>query len=363
MAIPFSEEELMVTEVIPEAKNPRFEHYAYPITPREEFLRTYSGNPEWLFTGYEIQPFHPSVVPDNVARGFVCESGSFDPLVQAGGKDMFGIEWTYIPAVGGSMEAEGMHLFDNANDWKSALVFPDVDSWDWEGSAKRNEKFIKQNMGIQPWIFTGWFERLISFMGFEDAAVSLLDEDQEDALKELMMALTDTYINIIDHFVKYYEHVDGIFVHDDWCSQVAPFFSKDVAEEFFVPAMRKLTDHCHSLGLNAELHSCGCHGSVQIENIIAAGWDAWMPQPLNDIESLWEQYGDRILLSPVLGIDLKTMSEEEQITAVDRSVERFCTTPGKSVCLNIVDRSILTPLIRRELYVKSRQAYSKWPKA
>ena len=120
---------------------------------------------------------------------------------------MFGIEWVYVPAAMGSMEREDVpHLFEDVNDWKDAVVFPDVDSWDWEASAERSKEWLEahSNKSIAAWIFTGFFERLISFMGFENVAVALLDEDQEDAIKELMMAIADTLCNVVEHYVKYF---------------------------------------------------------------------------------------------------------------------------------------------------------------
>lgn len=364
MGIPFDEKELVVSEIVPAtSKTIEFQQFTYPVSERQAYINMLKKHPTWIITGYEVQRFYPRVFPEAVARGMVAEAKPFNAKDEAGGKDMFGIEWVFMPEVGGSMEVEGERLMGDVNDWKEVVKFPDVDSWDWEGSAKLNKDYIRDDKFIQPWIYTGWFERLISFMGFEEAAVALLDEDQEDAIKELMDALSDVYIDVIDHFVKYFSHIDSFLIHDDWGSQAAPFFSPEVAEELFVPAMKKVTDHLHDLGLTAELHSCGNHGAQQIENIIAAGWDAWMPQKLNDIDALWRQYGDKILLCPQVPQNLKEMTEEEQITAADEYVEKYCNTPGKPVFISMYDKSLLLPAFRKELYIKSREAYNKWPEA
>ena len=78
-------------------------------------------------------------------------------------------------------------------------------------------------------------------MGFEDAAVAIIDEDQQDALKELFDKLSDLYVKLVDKFVEYY-NVDGFLIHDDWGTQRAPFFSVDVGREMLVPYMKKVTD-------------------------------------------------------------------------------------------------------------------------
>lgn len=363
MGIPFNEKELEIVSIQPEtSRSPKFEKFSYPVTEREAYLNMLAGNPAWVLTGDEVQRFFPSIIPDNIARGFVAENGSFDPLKDAGGKDMFGVKWIYVPTAGGSMEDPNEdHLLEDTNDWREVIVFPDVGSWDWAGSAEKNKDYLADDKIVLPWIFTGWFERLVSFMGFENAAIALLDEDQRDALVELMDALSDVYIDIINHFVKYYGHVDGIFIHDDWGSQQAPFFSRAIAAEVFVPAMKKVTNHVHDLGMFAELHSCGNHGAQQIENIVTAGWDAWMPQTMNDIDALWQEWGDRILLSPQISSNLDKLSIEEALAAIDWFVERYCTAPGKPVYLHMSDKAFLVPELRKELYVKSREAYALWP--
>ncbi len=363
MGVPFDEKELQVTEIEPASrKTPvEFEHYLYPVSEREACLAADAGRPVWLLTGKETQKFNPRVIPDNIARGMVIDAEPFDALTQAGGLDMFGLEWVYEPAAFGSMEVPGTKLFDDANDWRDAVTFPDVDSWDWEGSAAANRNFLNPNKYIQPWLFTGWFERLISFMGFEDAAVALLDEEQEDAVYDLMMALSDLYIDIVDHFVKYYDHIDGFYVHDDWGSQKTSFFSFDVAKRLLVPAMRKFTDHVHELGMTVELHSCGASGEVQIENFIAAGWDRWTPQSMNDNAGLWEKYGDQIVLSPSLDEVDASWTGEQMIEAAEKYVERFCTTPGKMPYISMYDIRYLQPAYRRTLYSASRKAFAAWP--
>ena len=82
------------------------------------------------------------------------------------------------------------------------------------------------------------FERLISFMGFEAAAMALVDEEQQDALKELFDRLSDLYCRIIDKCCEAYD-IDGFIIHDDWGTQRAPFFSFDTGRELLVPYMKK----------------------------------------------------------------------------------------------------------------------------
>ena len=367
MVIPFDKSELEIRETIPAIPGfaAEFNYLNYPITSKQAMHDAVKKKrPCWIPSMHDYNDFAPLCFPDAIARAsiFGPEAASFNPETQAGGKDMYGVEWVYVPSAMGSMEREDVpHLLQDVNEWKDVIVFPDVDSWDWEGSLENSREFLKANAdkSLCAWIFTGFFERLISFMGFENAAVALLDEDQEDAIKELMDAVADVICDIVEHYVRYFG-VDYFYIHDDWGSQKAAFFSADICREFFVPAMKKVTDKAHSLGCIAELHSCGCHGTVQIENIIAAGWDVWRAQSMNPIPELWEKYGDKIVLAPTFTVPDGATDEEKR--AIARAfVERFCTTPGKPIFLNWDSYPYLDTVVGTELYIRAREAYNNWP--
>ena len=159
------------------------------------------------------------------------------------------------------METPGIpHPLEDVNDWKTALKWPDPYSWDWDESARINNDNLKNNGKANIlWFLNGMgFERLISFMGFENAAMALLDEDQEDALHELLHALTDLHLTLVKLCCDTYgEGLTGFCLHDDWGSQKSPFFSVAAGRDFFVDEWKRFTSYVHSLGRIADLHSCG----------------------------------------------------------------------------------------------------------
>ena len=274
--------------------------FKFPVSIREGYESLLvKKDPVWMPYGVETGFFAPSVIPDNIARGFVFEAKPW-PVPYDRHKDMFGIEWVYVPVAGGSMEdPDHARLLEDANDWKENLTFPDVDSWDWDASARLNNDYLKNNGRANLlWLLNGaGFERLISFFGFENAALALVDEDQEDAMHELLAALTDLYIKIIDRCVETYgEGLSGFDYHDDWGSQKSPFFSEEAAQTFFVPEWKRLTNHIKSKGKIAELHSCG-HIEDRIQCIVDGGWDNWAPMPMNDTQKLYREYGDKIMIA------------------------------------------------------------------
>ncbi|NTW70916.1 MAG: methyltransferase [Eubacteriaceae bacterium] len=357
--IPFDPKELNIVSETPDMFGNMLPLYDFPIRKRDNYLRMMQKSPVWQCLGYEASLFCPSVIPDNIARAFVIEANMMPPQ---NGVDMFGIDWEYVPSAGGSMVRPGNHILKDANDWEKLIKFPDIDSWNWEESAKANNgKFLSENTFNLAWQINGWwFERLISFMGFEGAAEALVDEDQQDAVKALFEATTDLGCRIVDKFIEHYDNIDGFTVHDDWGSQRSPFFSLNTAQEMIVPYMKKLTDHIHSKGLYADLHSCG-HIEARTQCFVDAGWDSWTPQPMNDTMKIFEEYGDKICIgiTPEL-FDPAATSEDEQRAHARKLAEKICI-PGKSSFMGVYAllANILTNPYREELYKQSRIGFSK----
>ena len=356
---PFKKEELEIQgwEETPWSKSAL---YNYPISRRENVIRTLKDkDPVWLMTTVEQETLTPRVIPDNIARGFVFEKGEPYDVAKYGGKDMFGIDWVYVPMAGGSMVKPGAPTMEDVNDWKDIVKMPDIDSWDWAASAKRNNDELKaSDKAVSMMLLNGcWFERLISFMDFQGAAVALIDEDQRDALIELTHAWTDLYLKLVDKCIETYP-LDIINIHDDWGSQMAPFFSMEVAKEVYLPEMKRFVDHVHSKGLICDLHSCG-HIEDRAEIFVEAGFDSWTPMAMNNTVELYEKYGDRMTFGVVYDkpIDMKTATDAEKIAAAKDYVKRF-VHKGKTCTWSLYnDASLLSdPVFNRALYEESRIA-------
>ena len=93
--IPFSKDELKKTR-----DYGSYHGLTTPIPPKENLLRAiHHNNPLWIPLRSDEVFFTPRIIPDNIARAFVMESKPYDGPV--GGKDMFGVEWEYIPVAAG----------------------------------------------------------------------------------------------------------------------------------------------------------------------------------------------------------------------------------------------------------------------
>ena len=354
----FDKRELEVVQTVPGVNGaPDTDVYSFPVTPKEACRALYERKPIWQTTGVEQKIFNPKINPDNIARAFVLDASDI-PMMTGGGPDMFGIEWEFIPQVGGSMVRPGKPFAGDANEIAGKIVWPDIEKWDWEGAAKYNADFLNEPKFISGWIMNGWYERLISFMDFENAIMALFDEDQKDAVHAFFDQLSDLYIKIIDKTLTYFPQVDVFSIHDDWGSQKETFFSPEVAEEMIVPYMKRVNDYIHSRGRFADLHSCGM-GLKQVPNFIAAGWDSWIPQLMNDTQKIYELYGDKILISVAPdAADMSTLPEAEQRALARDYADKFCD-PKKPSRFNSYSNSMLTKAFREELYIRSRENYSK----
>ena len=353
MGIPkFSEEELEIKGYSPPMFGEPVAIFNYPAAPREAVAGLYEKRPIWQPVGAEQAVFIPRINPDNIARSMVFEVNPIKPA-DGGGKDMFGIEWEYIPQARGSMVRPGRPFLQDANEWYDKLVWPDIDSWDWEEYGKANEAFFDTDTSYITMIFNGWYERLISFLDFEGAAVALIDDDQKQAVEELFDKLTDLYVKLLDKYITYFPRIDTYSVHDDWGGQKETFFSPQTAREMIVPYMQRVTDFLHSKGKFCDFHSCGSI-EKQIPNIIAAGWDSWNPQTMNDTYRIYEMYGDKLLISVVPELpDPAESTEEKEREAARKFAEKFCN-PEKPCSLNQYISHLLTPAFREELYKQSR---------
>lgn len=321
--------------------------YNTPITARENFLRfARKENPLWIPTELDVIPIMPLILPETRVRGMVADTLPFSPAEDAGGPDMFGIDWVFVPQVGGSTVKPGAPAVTDIQNWKNIIHAPDVSSWGWEDASERLKPYYSSDRLNKTIIFTGFFERLISFMDFADAAVALIDEDQQPYVHEIFEMLVGLYEDMLEHLRKYL-NIDLISFHDDWGSQRAPFFSLNTCMEMIVPYLKRVVDKAHSLGMIVDFHSCGMNEPL-IPAMIEAGVDLWSGQNLNDWDRISATYGDKIIYNTVWAIYNKNdfATKDEFFRQFLEKWEHYYNCPG--VWLNI--SRVYTPGIDDEFF-------------
>ena len=362
--IPFDQAEIDNAIEIPGTMGRVTRRFQTPISPKENYRMLYKREiPLWLPIGGDSMMMTPRIDPDNIARVFCFEANPLTPeeidvVADEGYKDKFGVEWVYVRMANGSMVKPGNPILEDVNDWKEKITFPDVDSWDWEASKAANAEHVNTDRWISITILTGFFERLISFMDFDGAALALIDEDQKGAVHELFDALADVYIKMIDKFIWAY-NIDILTFHDDWGSQRAPFFSLATVREMIVPHLKKVVDYCHSRGIFLDMHSCG-KNELLVPAYIEAGCDSWSGQAINDRALIYEQYGGQLIVS--MDSDLRIVPNqpvdvEEAKAAAKRFVDKF--TPDYASKPVFASGAFGAPPEYTEtLYAESRKAFN-----
>ena len=345
------EKEMVVRYRVP-GKGPRLEMPVFnaPITAAENFLRAVrTKDPLFLPDYRHFQGFGISIFPDVEARGFIMD-GSKPRFHPEGFPDMFGVRWMYSPDIGGSMVVPGKPKLSCIAQWRD-LEWPNIDSWDWEGQQQISKDYIKNpELLIKPTIFTGYFERLISLLDFENAAMALIDEDEQEEVHAFLDKLSDLYCAIIDKYSQYFG-IQALCVHDDWGSQRAPFFSLNTAREMLVPYIKKVTDHAHSRGIIYDMHCCGKIESV-FPAMAEAGIDVWSGQHMNDKEMLYQAYGDKVLI----GVETPNITAEmskDEVDAIAREYAKGHMVPGRPALIDF-HSPIANPYFFEAIYREAR---------
>jgi hypothetical protein len=124
----------------------------------------------------------------------------------------------------------------------------------------------------------------------------------------------------------------------------------------FLPYMKALTDHIHSKGRYATLHSCG-NVETRCNIFVEGGFDAWDPMPMNDTRQLYKDWGDKIIISVVPDpFDPAATPEDEQRKRARAYVDEFAQ-PGKPANLGFYGAFAMTPAFLDEMYEYSRKKF------
>jgi len=303
-----------------------------PITAKENLKRfAFSDNPLWMPSYAEFALFNPRLIPDNYARAIVAEAepwtGMGDDVFH---KDLFGVEWEFVPTVGGSMVRPGKPFIEDLADWESKVIFPDFSKLDWEGCVEKNKDYFMPGRAYRTTVFTGFFERLISFIDMTPALLALIDEDDQKYVHGIFDRLATIYDEMFSYFAKYFPQVDGVWFHDDWGSQRAPLFSADTCREMLVPYIKRVVESAHKYGLAFELHCCG-KDELLVPCMIEAGVDMWAGQPMNDFEALYKEYGQDIKL----GVEFDPIPENATDAQIREAACKFLDKYPNNVFLGM----------------------------
>lgn len=260
-----------------------------------------------------------------------------------------------MPSASGSMVAPGNPKVLDLEHWEDYVTIPDPNKIDWEAIAERTKPLFDGERPVTFTQYTGLFERLISFVDFEDAALAMIDEEEQEHVHRLFDKLADFYIELI-RLAKKHLPIDIYLLHDDWGSQRAPFFSLAACREMLVPYMKRIGEAVHELGLVFSSHSCG-KNEMLLPAYIESGFDVWCPQPMNDAKKLLDESEGKLVIGAFAPEMLAGTSDEAIIKAADEYFEKFGSY--KNAILNIRGGAEEVEKFRNRVYTLTRESYNK----
>ena len=245
--------------------------------------------------------------PDRFVKQYEYQAWLDDPLFPIYfGIPIRGTEWTNgwgvhqkfpegVPGAFPLCEGDDKVCPDVTN-WRETVHAPNMDLGPeaWEECIKGFEAIDKNEYFPTAKVFCGMFEKCHYLMGMEDTMINFYEEPE--AMHELIDYMADWECTIADEHFKYVKP-EILFHHDDWGSQRSLFISKDMFDEFFLPAYKKIYGHWKDLGIKYIVHHSDSYAADLVPEMIEMGIDVWQGAVYeNNIPKLVAEYGGAITI-------------------------------------------------------------------
>ena len=219
------------------------------------------------------------------------------PPPPEGFKDLWGVTCVGVEAVGGfALPKPGEFILDDIRHWRDVIKAPDFSNVDWEQTAKADmEKlpYSRDNVALFYGPGGGYFQQLMSFMGFNEGLCAMYEEPDE--VKELFDYLHSFYLPIAKQYIEYVQP-DVLSLADDTASERAPFVSPEMFRELLFPYYDDFARLGRNRGIPINFHNCGKSG-VYFNDLVRIGITSWEPVQLsNDILEIQKIFGRHLVI-------------------------------------------------------------------
>jgi hypothetical protein len=183
------------------------------------------------------------------------------------------------------------------------------------------------------------FERLHMLHGFAQTLEDFyLEPEKIHRLLDLILEYKSAHL--AEAARRFGEHVDGVFLTDDWGSQQNTFVSQEIFREFFLERYRQLFASIHAHGWHVMLHSCGRVNRF-VPLFIEAGADVLnmqQPQAYGLVE-FGQQFAGKVCFLTTVDIQatLPRQDPEAIRTEARQLVEHWSTPKGGFIVFNYGD--------------------------
>ncbi|WKY42830.1 uroporphyrinogen decarboxylase family protein [Eubacteriaceae bacterium ES2] len=267
-------------------------------TPRENFLDMSKGIP----SDYLLQfAYGPNPYSRRPLMSMFCGPGFLNQhRSPEGGKDIWGVNYVTTRDTGYSgMPEPNNFILKDITKWRDVIKAPDISGINWEKMAQ-DDLAMLAGWGINPQetammysMHFGYFQLLMSFMGFTEGLCAIVEEPEE--VKALMEYMCDFYTEIATKSFDYYSP-DMVEIVDDTAAWGAPFISTEQYREIFKPCHAREAKFATDRGLPVAMHDCGkCEPFI--EDWLDIGVKYWEPaQTCNDLHGIKEKYGKDLIV-------------------------------------------------------------------
>ena len=266
------------------------------LTEKENLLMVYRGEiPEWIPVGRM-----------GVSEGPPPSSMMFGPPLLSpqqdtgGGRDIWGVNYVPTESTGNALipdNSEFILPLDNLKNWREVIKAPDLDGIDWEKLVKERIEqsgIDRKQTAIALSMHFGYFQLLMSFMGFEDGLLAFYEEPE--LVHELLEYLSEFYMSVADNVMDLFEP-EILSIADDTAAWGASFISDDMYREFIAPHHDKFVKRGLNRGCFISMHNCGkCESLVDLW--VEMGFSSWNPaQTCNDLQAIKARHGNKLTIS------------------------------------------------------------------
>ena len=305
------------------------------LTEKENYMMLLNGEqPEWIPL-YSLMPMPGKITPTQM----------FEPpflvphRVNMGkpGKDVWGVPYVPTYETGEALIPEpNKFILKDIRKWRDVIKAPSIEGIDWEKMAKKHiedGKIDRTQTALALNLHFGYFQHLMSFMGFSEGLAAMFEEPDE--VMELFEYICDFFIAVAEKVIDHYDP-DILTFMDDTAAWGASFISPKMYKEMLVPFHDRWAKIGRDRGLKMTMHNCGKCEDI-LDYLVEMGISLWEPaQTCNDLVAVKAKYGSKLavcggwdgrgrLLDP-------DVTDEEIYAAVEATFEKYAKGGGYAFC-------------------------------
>ena len=268
------------------------------MTERENLLRVINKQePAWL-PRKGVLPYPDADPEEHKPCSIGVRPEIFPPKrgPKGGRIDMFGVEYEGAENIcGQELPMPNKFILDDVRKWRDIIKVPSLDGVDWRAIAEKAVANVDRHEScVQMGGTSGFFQQLMSFMGFTEGLCALQEEPEECmALFDYLCTYNETVAKNLIGYIK--PEIYG--VSDDTATARSPFISREMYRNIIMPFHARMAKIGSELGLPIDMHCCGrCEDFI--EDWREFGVTFWNPaQITNDLVGIKAKYGNDLVLN------------------------------------------------------------------